>query len=906
MKFCFFINYRTNWGESVHAIITSTNDNGRQRTHNVPLLSEDGDSWHTETVLMEMRKGQIRDISYHYQIEDSNGNIVRKEWNSIKRVVHCEADKNFLLYDFWRDTPLLWHLYTDVVRGKCSSGRIEKNKNRLPIYRKTVIFKVSAPQLADDEILAICGNHPSIGDWSPSRYIKMTYCGNHEWNLALNTENINHALEYKYVVVDRNTNRLRKWEEGDNRVTHFETLHDGQVAIEDGGSIHVMEKTWKASGVSVPLFSLRTKDSFGIGDMGDLLKTIDWCSMCGIRVIQLLPINDTGNSAGWNETNPYNSISAFAINPIYFDASELIPENSMERTEFNRRRMELEAYRHCDYKAVGNVKQIYIDYLFNKNGKREMSTDDYKEFSNNNAFWLNAYAIFKAMSKRHGTSDFRKWEVAANYEMGKLEKLLDDDSEMRKETEKVKYIQYRLNRQLAKASSYARKKGISLMCDMQTGFRLDSVEVWQHPDIFDMTMRMGIPPYDGDRNGQNWRFPIYIRCSEWEEWMRNRIKYLERYFDVMRIDHIAALFALWAIPQNNFTPVLGHFIPSLPLSAEEITGYGLTFRKELMTKPFVNDEEIERGFGIHADYVKEVFLNKLPYNMYGLKTEYDCQEKIENMFRDKQDENSIWIRDGLKRICTNVLFIEDEKYRNMYHPRVYGYNQPLFAVLSSNDRDAYMRIYNNYYGDRHQYLWKNNGEHTLLNILEDSKMLVCAEDMGYRPHGMDEVIEKLRILSTEVQTLPKNDYYEFGHTEAYPYRSIATTGTHDMPSLRVWWEEDKARVQRYYATRLHKEGIAPKSLPPRLAEEIIARHMYSPSMLCMICMQDWLAMDSILREDNVQCERINNPNDCFNKWDYRMGTTIDALLSSGTFNGKIKEMVARSKRLFKNLTVDSK
>ena len=169
MKFCFFINYRTNWGESVHAIITSTNDNGRQRTHNVPLLSEDGDSWHTETVLMEMRKGQIRDISYHYQIEDSNGNIVRKEWNSIKRVVHCEADKNYLLYDFWRDTPLLWHLYTDVVRGKCSSGRIEKNKNRLPIYRKTVIFKVSAPQLADDEILAICGNHPSIGDWSPSR-----------------------------------------------------------------------------------------------------------------------------------------------------------------------------------------------------------------------------------------------------------------------------------------------------------------------------------------------------------------------------------------------------------------------------------------------------------------------------------------------------------------------------------------------------------------------------------------------------------------------------------------------------------------------------------------------------------------------------------------------------------------
>ena len=175
-------------------------------------------------------------------------------------------------------------------------------------------------------------------------------------------------------------------------------------------------------------------------------------------------------------------------------------------------------------------------------------------------------------------------------------------------------------------------------------------------------------------------------------------------------------------------------------------------------------------------------------------------------------------------------------------------------------------------------------------------MLCCAEDLGMLPDCVAPVLDQLRILTLEIQSMPKQTGFEFTHLDGNPYRSVATFSTHDMSPLRLWWEESMERTQRYYVTMLQKQGRAPEHLPAHLAEEIIARHLYCPSMMCMLSLQDWLSMDTELRCKSPREERINVPSDPYNHWKYRMHLTIEELLKADKYNNKVKTMIQRSKR----------
>ena len=207
-----------------------------------------------------------------------------------------------------------------------------------------------------------------------------------------------------------------------------------------------------------------------------------------------------------------------------------------------------------------------------------------------------------------------------------------------------------------------------------------------------------------------------------------------------------------------------------------------------------------------------------------------------------------------------------------------------------------MRLYNNYFYQRHSMFWGNGAIHRLGDTLDETRMLVCAEDLGMLPDCVKPVLDALRILTLEIQTMPKQTGYEFSHLDGYPYRSVCTFSTHDMPPMRLWWEESPERTQRYYVTMLQKEGRAPEHLPAHIAEEIIARHLYCPSMLCLLSLQDWLAMDTELRRKNPREERINVPSDPYNRWQWRMHLTIEKLLEATKYNGKLRTMITRSKR----------
>lgn len=864
MKLKFSIRYRTAWGESLHVSIAYHSQDGTVKQYNLLMQTEDGELWTLETAALESRQHPLSHIVYIYQVEDADGNVLRREWDLVPRVYHFDTSKDYIFPDQWRDLPLPYHLYTNAYLTMVH-GRTDEHVEalRLPLFRRTITFRVSAPQLQPGQAVAICGSHPAIGSWNTSRYLRMEYAGQHEWMLTVNALGMLFPIEYKYVVVDDETHAFVAWEEGDNRTTGDVELEDGQVLVLYGEHLRLKEQTWRAAGVAVPVFSLRSEHSYGVGDFGDLKLLVDWAVLTGMRVIQLLPVNDTTVSHHWQDSYPYNIISVFALHPHYIDLEAAGTLKSKQvMTQFRRRQQELNALPYSDYEAVDRVKQEYLLQLFEEQKKTVTASKEYKDFVHDNTAWLKPYAAY------------RTEDEAFTY-----------------------YLQYLLHTQLKSAADYARSKGVILKGDLPIGVNRESVETKEHSEFFHIDSQTGAPPDAFTSQGQNWGFPTY----NWESeeligWFRKRLKHLSQYFDALRIDHILGFFRIWEIPENAVYGLLGHFSPALPLTVGEIEYFGLPFRKELYTRPFVNDRLIDRLFGIHAQYVRDNFLVRKAYNLYDLKEEYDTQRKVSAYFADRHDESSLWIRDGLMRLISDVLFVEDPRQPEMYHPRIGVLSEPIYEALSNEDKDAFLRLYNNYFYQRHSMFWGQQALKRLPAIFKDSRLLICGEDLGMLPDCVEPVLDQLRILTLEIQQMPKQQGFEFAHLEANPYRSVATISTHDMSPLRLWWQENPERRQRYYVTMLQKEGRAPEQLPAHLAEEIIARHLYCPSMLCILQLQDWLAMDSELRSKHPQDERINVPSDPYNRWRYRMHLTIEQLIAADRYNNKVRTMITRSKR----------
>jgi len=879
MKLKFAIQYGTQWGENLYVAITYTSKDAKEKVRRLPMMTEDGWHWELETSAVESRQHPVESITYYYYVADPDGLELRREWTGVPRTYYFDATKNYILPDLWRDVPLQYHLYSracQVTSGLSSGDAL--CVQRVPLYRKTIIFRVSAPQIRQGQSVAILGSHPALGSWNPARYLRMEPIGLCEWLLSVNVDAILMPLEYKYVIVDDATHGLVAWEEGDNRTVEGmlppeqNAVPDGTVLVVYGESLRVKEEIWRAAGVAIPVFSLRSSHSCGVGDFGDLRLLVDWAKATGMKVIQLLPVNDTTSSGTWSDSYPYNIVSAFALHPQYLDLNALGPLRDKKRmTAFLRQRGELNALGYTDYVAVQRVKSDYVRALFEERGQQTLDTKEFKAWFTENSDWLKPYAEWLA-----GKSTVNCKPLSVNI---------------------VYFTQYHLHLQLKGAADYAREHGVVLKGDVPIGINRDSVETATHPDLFCLDASTGAPPDNFSQNGQNWGFPTYNwESKEIVPWFQKRLKWMEQYFDAIRIDHVLGFFRIWEIPDDAVFGLLGHFSPALPMTQGEIEYFGLPFRKDLFTRPFINDRVLQRLFGLHVPYVREHFLIPRSYGFYDLKAEYDTQQKVRQAFDGKGDENSLWIRDGLYRLVSNVLFLEDPRQPEMYHPRIGAWQEPVYEALTAEEKDAYMRLYNNYFYQRHNFFWGATAMRRLSEVFGHTRMLCCAEDLGMLPECVQPVLDHLRILTLEIQSLPKQSGFEFTHLDGNPYRSVATVSTHDMSPLRLWWEESPERTQRYYVSMLQKQGRAPEHLPAHLAEEIIARHLYCPSMLCILSLQDWLAMDTELRGKNPREERINVPSDPYNRWKYRMHLNIEDLLAATKYNNKVRTMIQRSKR----------
>lgn len=808
MKLLFNLEYQTTFGEFLMLNIITDEQTEKVQQHKMSTL--DGLHWFCE-LTKTAKPGTY--IDYYYSVMRGDDEA-RHEWLVQPHRLEFVAQKgmNYTIYDHWIDIPEDAYMYSSAFTDCIMACQREFSPTTE--YQQTVRLKVRAPQIRIGQQLGLVGAGEALGDWDVNKAQPMFEHEYHEWVISLDASELPQTLEFKFVLLGVD---VPVWEQGENRTVSLPAMGANEVVVYELSQVYLPIFPWKGAGTVIPIFSLRSEGSFGVGDFGDLKKMIDWADKTQQRIIQVLPINDTNMTHTWQDSYPYNSISIYALHPQYTDLRQL-PEIKDEKRKvyFEQLRQELNALPQIDYERVNKAKMEYLRELFAQEWSTVSRRASYKEFFEQNKEWLVPYAAFCYYRDKYGTAVFSEWPKEATVKAIKS---------TNKDVRFWYFVQYNLDQQMRAAHDYARKHCVILKGDIPIGISRDGVEAWVEPKYFNLNGQAGAPPDPFSADGQNWGFPTY----NWDEmlkdgckWWVRRFRKMAQYFDAYRIDHVLGFFRIWEIPVPEKSGLMGQFSPALGFSREEIEAYGIHGHME--------------------------------------------------------------------------LFLVDHKRKDRWHPRIaVQYNED-YEKLSEGEKYNFNRLYNDYFYRRNNQFWYNEAMKKLPRLTQATRMLCCAEDLGMVPDCVPWVMNELRILSLEIQSMPKDDKVRFGHLSRNPYRSVCTISTHDMPTLRQWWDEDEERTQDYYNSMLYRGGAAPHPLPGWLAKDIVSRHLTSPSMLCLLSLQDWLSIDEQLRLPDANAERINIPANPRHYWRYRMHMTIEQLMQADEFNETIKTLIIQSGR----------
>lgn len=887
----FNIEYKAMFGEQI--VVNIQTEEGELK---LPLETTDGERWACDWCVESPEKS----YTYYYSVE-REGKAVKTEWLMIKHQLDVNAKKAavYTLYDHWKAMPEDAFLYSSAFTD-CINHQVPQ-KMKPETGSKIVRLIVRAPQLRDGERLGVLGADKALGAWDVQKILPMTQHTYNEWVADIDATYLEGShLEFKFVAF-RNAKNELLWETSMNRTVDLPEMKAGELVSYELDQAFFALYNRKLAGTLVPVFSLRTRKSAGIGDFGDLKTMIDFVASTGQKVLQLLPINDTTITHTWTDSYPYSCISVFAIHPQYANLHAL-PElkDAKARAEAEKTRAELNALDKIDYEKVNDFKINYLRQIFNQEGEKMMKTAEYKAFFQDTKQWLVPYAQYSYLRDKNGTADFNQWPDHQVWDEAERKALTDPKTAAYKNVAFFYFVQFVLDRQMQEAHEHAKAKGVILKGDIPIGVNRNGCDVWMEPKYFNLNGQAGAPPDDFSANGQNWGFPTYNwfeMLKDGCQWWNRRFQNMARYFDAYRIDHVLGFFRIWEIPVHSVHGLLGQFAPALAMSREEIESYGLHFQDDRFTRPFITDWVLDRVFHERAGEVKEKYLDRLDDERYQMKPEVDTQRKVEALFADATDEKELWLRDGLYALISDVLFVRDHTNPGVFHPRISAQLDFIYESLYDNDKAAFNRLYNDYFYRRNNQFWYQEAMKKLPKLVQATRMLVCAEDLGMVPDCVPWVMDELKILSLELQSMPKDPSVKFGYLSRNPYRSVCTISSHDMPTLRMWWDENIQRTQEYYNTMLYRQGPAPHPLPGWLASDIISRHLTSPSMLCILSIQDWLATDEALRLPSADAERINIPANPKHYWRYRMHLNIEDLAADKRFVQNITEMISQSGRV---------
>jgi len=871
---------------------------GRKRVTRYRMRTSDGHEW-TCGIKPDWRPG--KHIDYYYSVVRGESNVVKSEWTVIahRLEMSTKADE-MVVHDRWMNLPEDSYQYSSAFTD-CLKRR-PLSKVPLTDYKVTVRLKVRAPQLGSHQRMAIVGGDRAFGAWNVSNGLRMYEHNYNEWVADIDATRLQSGtFEFKFVAVNVHDNNDIMWEDGYNRTLKLPPIAEGNVFVYEMGTAFFPICNLRLAGTLVPVFSLRSRTSFGVGDFGDLVKMIDWVAETKQRVLQLLPINDTTKTRTWADSYPYSCISVFALHPQYADLTALPPlADEQKRRRYEKTRQELNALKQIDYERVNKAKTEYLRDLYAQEGQKTLSSPEFKRFFKENSHWLTPYAQYCFLRDENGTADFSQWKDHKVFDENDRPALENPRTQAYKQVAFSYYVQFILSVQMANARDHARQKGVILKGDIPIGVNRLACDVWQEPRYFNLNGQAGAPPDDFSTNGQNWGFPTY----DWPEmlkdgcrWWIDRFSNMARYFDAYRIDHVLGFFRIWEIPIDAVHGLIGQFSPALGMTREEIEAYGLKFQERLFTEPFITDWVVDRFFGERAQMVRDNYLTASENGHYHMRPEFDTQRKIEAAFEGKNDKRDTDLRDGLYALVSDVLFVRDHHDANKFHPRISVQFDCVYEALSDSDKHVFNNLYNDYYYRRNNQFWYREAMSKLPKLVEATRMLVCAEDLGMVPDCVDWVMNELRILSLKIQSMPREYGVRFGNLSQNPYRSVCTISSHDTPTLRQWWDEDRNRTQEYFNSALQKYGPAPHPLPGWLARDIILRNLMCPSMLCVLSIQDWLSIDEGIRLADADAERINIPANPKHYWRYRMHVDIEDLQANNEYKQNVTDLIRESGRM---------
>jgi 4-alpha-glucanotransferase len=883
----FQINYHTRLGQELY-LSGSVPELGNLTETDALRLTCKGDVWSTT---IEM--GMAGEIEYCYLLKEQ-GRTIRREWGRLRRL-HVDGSATFIVQDYWRERPRHSYLYATAFTD---SIFFHPTADIVPhTTPNTLMLNVHAPFVKKGETLVLSGDAEQLGNWDLKRALPIDYLGKCEWQIALDATTLPDMIQYKFVIVDGDSRQPVAWEEGDNRcLCTWPAKNDNCVQVEMGLQFRYDRFSFKGTGTAIPLFSLRSDSSFGIGDFLDLKKMIDWVGLTGQQLVQLLPVNDTTATRTWRDSYPYSAISSYALHPVYLGLAAFPLRNRALMDALLEEAGRLNLLSEVDYEKVLSLKQRYLEELFEQERREVLSSASYQAFYEKNRNWLFPYSVYCYLRDRYETPRFSEWGQFAVYNEDKALRLVNDNPEARRSVDFTGFVQYLLDKQLCEAREYAYGKGIVLKGDIPIGVNRYSVEAWTAGYLFHMDTQTGAPPDDFSPSGQNWGFPTYNWKAMEQDgfaWWKGRLRKMADYFAAYRIDHILGFFRIWEIPAHSVQGLLGHFSPALPYAREELIRAGIPFDEERMTKPFIHESYLPEIFGEFTSEVIGKYLDLSGWRQFSLKREVDTQRKIEHLFSGESDAKSLKIRDGLYALCNEVLFVRDRMNHNLFHPRIALQHSYSYSHLDENVKVALNRLYDDFYYRRHNDFWREQAMRKLPRLISSTSMLVCGEDLGMVPDCVHTVMEELQILSLEIQRMPKVSNLTFADLGSLPYLSVATTSTHDMSPVRLWWREDRKTTQRFFNEVLHRAGDAPGDSSPELCRQIIQQHLDASAMWVILPWQDWMSISEKLSRGNPAEERINVPANPHHYWRYRMHISLDDLLKESELNMAIKTMVNR-------------
>ena len=903
MKLKFVVGYRTNWGQQI-CVVGSCKELGEWDNNKaVAMTPTSGELWELG---IEISSGSCE---YNYIVKTEGQDHVIKEFGGARSV---DVPKHFEiahLKDYWRSQHAFENNLLTAPFMKAFFKRENRSSQKISYRKKEsyIRLELRAPRISEGYQMGVLGSIDSLGNWDDKKVILMSDQQFPVWTVDLPVGERDTPFEYKFVIYSHKEEKVVTWESGANRYFPlYDLSNNKKLVIHSEEEFRYPVGHWKTAGVAIPVFSLRTESSAGVGEFPDIKLMVDWAVKTGMKVVQVLPVNDTVATHTWVDSYPYAAVSVDALHPIYANMGTIGKlKDKKAQKEVATKAKELNALAEVDYEQVMALKMSFFKQSFEDKKASFLKSKEFKSFFSANEHWLPDYAAFCCLRDRNKTPDFTQW--------GKYEQMTDKElaafvapkSKFYDEVAIHYYIQFHLDQQLKDATAYARANGVVLKGDIPIGIYRNSVDAWRLPHLFNMATQAGAPPDDFSITGQNWGFPTY----NWEEmskddysWWRERMVKMSDYFDVFRIDHILGFFRIWEIPWEQVEGLMGRFNPSLPFHLDELAERGLHFDYDRFCKPYIREHMIFDLFGNHAESIIKTYLDEYSPGCYQMKEFYDTQRKVKEYFDAKIQEEpesadfNNWIRNNLYRLIGEVLFLEAPLSNGRaFNPRMSLHSTYSFNELDHGTREKIDQLYIDYYYRRHNEFWRESAMRKLPMLKDATDMLICGEDLGMVPASVPGVMNELQILSLAIQRMP-NDDREFWNPADTPYLSVTSTGSHDMSTLREWWQEDEGQTQRFFNHILGHWGKAPDQCEPWVAKDVISQHLASPSMLAIFPIQDLVAMDGRLRREDPEVERINVPAISQHYWKYRFHITMEDLLKEEGFNGFLRHMIDQGGR----------